>query len=303
MQKLLVWDALIAWRDEILQKDIRRKSKINGLSNMAKLIESGILDLEKHLSEFKHLNILELIKKIDSITEKADSTKKSRKIFLRSFYKFASTTTIKKAKVVIPFAEYRSFGNVAITELLTSQFLSEALSSNEDKSRSQALTNRQLERFFNEIRLINERDFLVCWTMWNLKCCVHQVLNFKVKDYDPFTGVFKISDDDYRLGEIRPELKNLILKQCEGKKNEDLIFTTEKGKNIHPGQLVRNMKTASKRSKLPIIISPKILYAHAIAYGKKAFSAMSEEEKEQLSKQYKEANNKIYEKTKKWLEG
>lgn len=298
MQKLLVWDALIAWRDEILQKDIRRKSKIDYFSNMAQLIENGILDLEKPLSEFKKSDVLDLLKKIDSISEWSDFTKESRKVILRSFHRFASNSRIKPSKVVIPFEEYRSLGNVAISELLISQSLSESLSSNEDKAKSQSLTDHQLEQFFNEIRTINERDFIICWTMWNLKCTIHQVLNFKVGDYDPFTGVFKISEDDYRLGEIRQELKELILKQCEEKKNEELIFTTEKGKKIHPGQIVRNMKTASKRAKLPIIISPKILYAHAIAYGKKAFSSMSEEEKAALSKEYAKQYKTINEKVK-----
>ena len=250
---------------------------------MSKLIERGILDVEQPLADFIKANIEEMLKKINE-SDWPSSIKQSRATLLGSFYKCAQKKKIKQTKDTTPFERYRSLKNVAVSELLICELLSESLSSNEDKS--QRLTDRQLERFFREIREVNERDFLLCWTMWNLKCTIHQVLNFKVGDYDSALGIFKISEDDFRLGEIRPELKELILKQCEGKRHSDLIFATNKGKGIHPGQIVRNMKIACKRAKLPIIISPKILYARALEHGKNEFSTMSKDEVEALSRQY-----------------
>lgn len=283
MQNLLVWDALIAWRNDILKKDVLRKSKIDYLSNMVKLIETGVFDLEQPLSEFLKIGFVEKVKVIDEISNWSQSTKQSRRTLFRSFYRFASRDKIKPSKIEIPFAEYRSLGNVALSELLISESLSESLSSNEDKAKSQSLTDNQIEQFFNEIRSTNERDFLICWAMWVLKCTIHQVLNLKVSSYNPKTMVFKIGENDFRFGYLHPDFENLILKQCDGKQEMELMFPTINGKSIHPGQIVRNMKVASKRAKLPIIISPKILYAHAVAYGKKAFSSMSEEEREKLS--------------------
>ncbi len=46
------------------------------------------------------------------------------------------------------------------------------------------------------------------------------------------------------------------------------------------------MKLASKRAKLPILITPKILYADAKAYGAQAFQAMTKEDRRQLSNEY-----------------
>jgi hypothetical protein len=170
--------------------------------------------------------------------------------------------------------------------LLISELLSESLSSNEEKAKSQSLTDLQLDNFFSEMCKVNERDFLICWMMWQLKCTIHQVLNFRVGDYNSILGVFKINDNDLRFCELIPKLKELILKQCEEKEKNELIFSTETGRSIHPGQIVRNMKIASKRAKLPITLSPKTLYAYTIAYSKIAFSLISEEER-----------NKLYEKS------
>lgn len=298
IQKPLVWDALIAWRDEILKKDVLRKSKTVSLSNMSKLIEKGIFDLEDSLSEFIKVGQESKLQKINQITEWPKSTKQSRHTLFKSFYKFAKTKNIKKADVVIPFEKYRSLKNVSTSELLISEILAESLSSNEDKAKSRSLTGLQLEKFFEKLRKINERDFLICWTLWNLRCTIHQVLNLKVSDYNHSTEVFKVGENDYRLGKIREDLKELIQKQCENKRETDLIFSTNTGNCIHPGQIVRTMKIASKQAKLPIIISPKLLYAHAIIYGKNEFEAMSKEEVEMHSKLNDKRYETIIEKTK-----
>lgn len=289
MQNLLVLDAVIAWRDNILKKDVLRECKMIYLSHMAKMIEIEVFNLEQSLTDFLKIRLEDKLKIIHEAPRWSNSTKQYRKMLLRSFHKFLQQKEIKPSNIVIPFKKYRDFKKVVISELL---------SSNIDEAKSQSLTGTQIERFFKEMREFNERDFLICWTMWNLKCTIHQVLNFKVNDYDPSIGFFKISEDDFRIGEIRQELKKIILKKCEGKGKDELIFSTGKGKIIHPGQIVRNMKIASIRAKLPIIMSPKILYAHSIVYSKQEFLIMSKEEKEKLSRQYAKQHNAICEKTK-----
>ena len=284
MRNLLLWDAIISWRDDVLNRDVLLKSKRDYLSNMVKLIERGLFDLEEPLSEFVKNGISDQIKAIDSTSDWSLSTKLSRRTLLRSFFGFVQTSkNIKHTDIVIPFKDLRD-PQKAVSELIVAELLTQSLSGCEDKAKSQPLTEQQFERFFNEIRSINERDFLICWTMWQLKCSIHHVLNFKVGDYDQTLGIFKISENDFRLGEIRPELKELIIEKCEGKGTNELIFSTNTGQSIHPGQIVRNMKTASKKAKLPIIISPKILYAHAIAYSRNAFLSMTEKDIEEISK-------------------
>lgn len=291
MQTLLVWDALIAWRDNILKKNTLRKSKISYLSSMSLIIRKRILDLEQPLPEFRNSSITYLLREIDKTEDWSESTKHFKRKTLQTFYKFASKQEINPSNVVIPFEKYRSIKNVAISELFISKSLLESLSSNEDKAKSQSLTDLQIDNFLKEIRRINERDFLICWTMWVEKCVIHEILNLRVGDYDFIKGILKIGENDFRFGELPSELKKLILKQCEGKLEIDLIFSTAQGKPILPWQITRNMKIASKRANLPIIISPKILYAYAITYSKLMFELMPEEQRKELT----QMNDKRYE--------
>lgn len=283
MGNLTVWDALITWRDDLLKKDILRKSKIDYLSNMEKLIERGVLDIEQPLSEFRKCQISDELKFIDNAVDWSQSTKKARRTLLRSFYKFSQQQNIKKTVIKIPFNEHQSLEMLAISELL---------SSNEDKAKSQDLTDKEINRFLLELEKINVRDFSICYTMWEFKCTIHEVLNLKVGSYDKSTNVLKINELEGRFsfGPIKERLREKILQFCEGKEAIDLMFSTDKGRHIHPGQIVRSMKLASKRAKLPVIISPKIIYAHAKAFYDKAFLALPEAEKNRVRDKVSEFN-------------
>jgi len=65
MQNILVWNALIAWRNDLLKKDILRKSKVDYLSNITKLLEIGLLNVEQPLSDFIKINIEDEIQETD----------------------------------------------------------------------------------------------------------------------------------------------------------------------------------------------------------------------------------------------
>jgi site-specific recombinase XerD len=259
---------------------------------MVKLIEREILELNQSLSEFRKLNILDLIKKVDEIKEWSESAKKSRKVLLKSFFKFASKkNNIKPSKIVIPFAEFRNFQKFAISELL---------SSNEIKAKSSLLTDKNIIQFLIELCKINPRDCLICWMMWEFKCTIHQVLDIKIKDIDISKDIIYLKDTILLSPKngIREDLKKCILWQIKEKNDFNLLFSTEKGNKIHPGQIVRNMKKASQRAKLPIILSPKILYAHAKAYAEKIFLAMPENERKRISEEYLDEIKEVSEKLK-----
>lgn len=272
-QNLLVWDAVIAWRNDTLKKEIFRKSKVVYLSSMAKLIERGFIDIEQPLPEFIKSNPEEKVKIINATLDWSSATKLSRRTIFRAFHKFAKRKKIKPTDIKIPFNGYQSLEMLAIYELL---------SSNEDKAKSQHLTPNDINRFLLELRDLNMRDFRICWTMWELKFTIHQVLNSKVCDYNLSNGIFIINEYEGRYGNLRDDLKQHILEQMKGKNDKDLLFTTDKGNRIHPGQIVRNMKLASKRAKLPIIISPKILYAHAKAHYERSLQAIPERERKKI---------------------
>jgi len=277
MQAIFVWDALIAWRDSVLKKDVFRKSKTGYLSHMSRLIDNEIVDLEQPLEEFIRNGFEKKLQMIDK-TEWATSTKQARSVVLRAFYRFSKQKHVKPANSVIPFKEFRDLKKVAISELL---------SSNEDKAKSQCLKPSDIVRFLSEMCLINPRDALICWLMWELKSTVHQILDLAVGDVDLHKGIINLKTE-FRLGNIRPDMQRRILEQSKGKSAMDLLFTTDKGNRIHSGQISRSMKIASKNAKLPIIMSPKILYADAKAYGEKAFLAMSTVERKQVFKGYED---------------
>jgi len=262
MRNLLVWDGLISWRDDLLKKDVLKKSKMDYLSNMTKLIEVKILDLEQPLSEFIKTRPEDSLNKLDKTTW-SHSTKLSRRNLFRSFYNFVQKKKIKQAN--IEFSR-----DISITELL---------SSNEDKAK--LLKTSEIVRFTRELCNMNARDSLICWMMWEFQSTIHQILNICINDIDFAKDIIKFKDGSI-LADIRPDLKPCILAQIREKSGTDLLFSTEHGKGIHPGQIVRNMKIASKRARLPFIFSPKLLYADARAYAKRAFLSLPEDERKKI---------------------
>ncbi len=269
MKNLTVWDALIAWRDDLLKKDILRKSKVDYLSNMEKIIERRILNPEQSLSEFRKQQLSEELKIIDNAADWSQFTKKARRKLLRSFYEF-SKKSIKKTDIEIPFDEHRSLKMLAISELL---------SENKDKARVQHLTPNDFNNFLLKLRDVNFRDYLICRLMWEMRCKVNDILNLSISDIDFTKGIYTIKNEK-RFGNMRQDLLELFKKQCEGKTG--VIFSTPQGKKIHPTQLVRSMRTASLLAKSPIIISPKIIYTHAQAHYLRMLASMSEEDRNKM---------------------
>lgn len=281
MRDLLVLDALMTWRDSILQKDTLRTTKIWYLSNMSKLIELGLFDLEQPLTELLKTRPEEKLRAIDENPAWAQSTKEDRRTALRAFYRFAQEEKIKPFDLIIPFPKYRDIHKVIISELF---------SSNKDKAESQSLETSDIIRFLRELCSTNPRDALICWLLWEIKATVHQVLDLLVGNIDFDKGVIHLKNES-RLGDIRPDLKQYLKEQIKGKSASDLVFTTAQGRRIHAGQISRAMKIASKRANLPIIVTPKILYAHSKAYGAKAYQDMSEEDREKLLQYYEKKLN------------
>lgn len=269
MRKPIVWDAIIAWRDDILKKDILRKSKTDHLSHMTKMIEINVFDLEQPLSEFVKTNLEESLKTINKHLDWSQATKQYRCMLLRSFYRFAENKKIKQTDIAIPESQKDAQRNI----------ISEILSSNENKAK--LLNTSTFVRFMRKLSDFNARDSLICWMMWEFQCTLQQILNISINDIDFPRNIINFKDGSF-LGQMQTDIKKCILAQKKEKSGADLLFTTEKGKGIHPGQIVRSMKIASQRAKLPFIFSPKLLYADAKAYGRKAFLSMSEDERTRL---------------------
>jgi integrase len=266
---LVVWDAVIAWKDHILRKDVFRRNKTESLSHLSRLIAKGIIDIRQPLTEFLKTSPEDRIRIIDETIEWARSTKQTRRCVFRSFYRFAKETDIKPAYVVSHFTDILDMQSV---------FIGESLSSSEDKAKAQSLTDENIECLFNAMFDLNPRDGLATWMMWEFTRTIHEILDLKIRDIYLDKNLIRFEDGEM-CPIVIPELKRCILEQRKDKALDELLFTTGKGTRIHAGQLVRNMKTASKLAKLPVLITPKILYAHAIKYRENIYKALSEEER------------------------
>lgn len=277
MGHFILFDALIAWRNEVLHKNLLRKSKVEYLSNMSKLIEWKIVDLKQPVSEFvkhRHLDSLEAIANASAWTP---WTKKCRKDLFLSFYRFVQNCDLKTDLTALS-NQCKNFEMSAISELL---------SSNEIKAQSEMLTKDDILRFLDELSDINVRDTLVCWMAWEFKATILQILDLKIRDIDFENWAIRINVAVMSPSSgISQGLKRCILIQSKGLSSWEHLFSTAQGCPIHSGQIVRNMKKASIRAKLPITLSPKILYAHSKAYSKKVIDELSNEERKNLSLEY-----------------
>jgi integrase len=254
--EIILLDAIIAWRNWLLTKDVLRKSRSDYLSNMSKLIENGIIDVEQPLREF----IKEKEDKFRLIIQNVEwtyRTKKARGDILQKFCKFTHQADIKPSKINISFKDSRYHQQKAIKEIL---------SSNELKAQSSALSTEDVIKFIKELGKINSRDALICWMMWELRATIHQILDLTVKDVDFNRGAVNLREENLiQLGEALKECISMLYKNSI---NSDLLFCTERGQRIHAGQIIRNMRKASLRAELPLMISPTILFAHSVAYSK-----------------------------------
>jgi site-specific recombinase XerD len=176
----------------------------------------------------------------------------------------------KRTNIEIPFKSLKEAKKNVISEIL---------SSNADKSK--LLKESEIVRFTKELCDINARDSLVCWMMWEFQCTIHEILSITINDIDLSKNILKDKKNNF-LGEIRQDLKPCILAQKKDKTGTDFLFTTREGKTMHASQIVRNMKIASQRAKLPFIYSPKLLYADAKAYARRTFLSLPEEERTRL---------------------
>jgi len=278
MEQFILFDALIAWRNDVLHKNLLRKSKVEYLSHMGKLIEERIVDLKQPLSEFVKFKHSDALMAIENAASWTPWTKKCRKDLFLSFHRYVQKCFVLKTGIERTCNQCRNIEISAISELL---------SSNEIKAQSEMLTKDDMLRFLDELSDINVRDTLVCWMAWEFKATILQILDLKMRDIDFENWTIRINGSVMSPSSgISQGLKRCILIQSKGLSSWMHLFATAHGCSIHSGQIVRNMKKASVRAKLPIILSPKILYAHSKAYSKKVIDELSNEERKNISLEY-----------------
>ena len=242
-KKLLVWDAVLAWRDHVLAKDNFRRSKSLVLSHLSRIISENLIEVDQPLSNFKK-KISDIEAKINAFEQWSKFTRQSRITILRSLVKFIDENEIKKSEFVIPFKELKDVNKHFIYELITSSAV---------KAQAETLSAENIKTFLYELARINPRDALAVWLMIELKASLDQILSLKRDDIDLENSIFNIEGALHIAPDagLRPDLKRCLeehLRHC----HHDLIFASANGKKLHAGQFARNSKLASQRAGLKV---------------------------------------------------
>lgn len=278
-KKLLVWDAVLAWRDHVLAKDNFRRSKSLVLSHLSRIISENLIEVDQPLSNFKK-KISDIEAKINAFEQWSKFTRQSRITILRSLVKFIDENEIKKSEFVIPFKELKDVNKHFIYELITSSAV---------KAQAETLSAENIKTFLYELARINPRDALAVWLMIELKASLDQILSLKRDDIDLENSIFNIEGALHIAPDagLRPDLKRCLeehLRHC----HHDLIFASANGKKLHAGQFARNSKLASQRAGLKVILTPKIIERFSKLQSQKEYSKMRKNELLALMSQYQD---------------
>jgi len=259
-KEFFVSDAVVQWRDNIYQTNFYNSSKGNRLTNMLKLIESGIVDTRLRLNQIDEHWLNESKQKIDDKPEWAKTTKAVRKSCLNSFYNFINTNF---DTTVTPYRRH-----------LKHHEIKHILSSVQEKALTKDISPIEL---CNTLGKINERDAYIAWLMMHTGQTLEAILDLpKIKEDDD-NPYFRFKDlGDFVIGEHIPEhilegLKQLC-KNCN-----TYLFETAGGRRIMRTQVMRNLKQAGYKIGLDFDLTPKLLHGFVNAY-------MSRDKRSELEK-------------------
>lgn len=248
-KEFFVWDAIVAWRDCIYQSNFYNNTKGNYLTNMLKLIESDIVNVNAKLSEINECWLEKSKQKIESNLEWSKATKTIRKSCLSSFYKFIQTDF---DKTITPYRRHPK--PLEIKHILSSV---------QDKALTTDISPSVL---CHALAKINERDAYIVWIMMHTGQTLESILNRRKEDLKTSSHPSGTSYMHFeKNGEpIPPHITNEICKLSQN--SAVYLFETAKGKKIRRTQVTRNLKKAGRDIGLNFDLTPKILHGYVCAY-------------------------------------
>lgn len=235
-----LWDAVVAWRDNLFYSTFPRVTRRNYLTRMLKLIEENIIDPSLPLSRLSFDWYQNAKDKIDYVPHWASATKQPRQSCLHSFYICATNYTPKGKPLDKP----------------TSLEIMHMLSSVEEKTKTKDLDPVQLTEI---LRKINERDALIVALLIFTRRTLNEILELKKKDINGRCINFENASVC-----VDESVINLIEDIC--KNDTEFLFVTANKKPVNSTQVIRNLKTASKLMGLDFLITPKVIQSWAVAY-------------------------------------
>jgi hypothetical protein len=334
LKKLKIWDAIISWRDHLIQRnDMLLKTKDNYLCGIYKLIEAKPEILEQNLQSYlrgEGINFREILFSKKDWKEKTIRLREDQLTQLMAHV--LSHLHYIQSEEAIPRDQLGEIDLKIVKHMLsTTRVLTEIKSLSVD----------QIVSFFYELKSINIRDYIISKLIWTAKLPLGVVLELKIQNLIEDKNAIQVPrSDQFKLApEIFHDMRPFLYQRFKAEANkhnyhntnnlediliqepaalnkliselikdefvfdEDFLFQTRTGKPVNYNQILNTMEIASRKANLEFDMTPRILYKHAIASGKEVYrlvrGAICREYTEEISKKYidlvdRTQNQKIY---------
>ena len=254
-EDFFIWDAVVAWRDDVFKADFWNTTKSSYLLNMLRLIEADVVDVRLKLNCVNEQWTKEAKQKIDELPDWSLETKSVRKSCVNSFYNFVRTEFDYS---VIPYQRHPEF--VEIKHIL---------SSTQDKTLTPVISP---ELLCNALSKVNERDAYIVWLMMHTGQKLDAILDLPKESlrgpYLDFKDACK-----HVPSHITDQLEEFI------KNSKVYLFETTCGNRVTRSQVARNLKNAGYKIGLTFDLTPRVLHGYVMAY-------MSADKRSELQKTF-----------------
>lgn len=244
---------------EIWLSTLSPLTRKNYASGIKFLVSLEIFDLTETLEKavsFDHNESLFKIKSTTVFNGKvfSEASKQARAACYISFTKFLCRLTKGYIKPAIPSKE---FGNTTFFKI-------------RDKVKTVSISKREWTIFFDALRLVNYRDYLIGKLIVQGIRKLDEILSLRKDDI-----FFASNQIAFRIKKRQNKEINILitfpfslieeLKEYIGKRN-GLVFISEDGAPTTTSQVAHNFKIAALRSAMTTKITPRVLRASALIY-------------------------------------
>lgn len=244
---------------EIWLSTLSPLTRKNYASGIKFLVSLEIFDLTETLEKavsFDHNESLFKIKSTTVFNGKvfSEASKQARAACYISFTKFLCRLTKGYIKPAIPSKE---FGNTTFFKI-------------RDKVKTVSISKREWTIFFDALRLVNYRDYLIGKLIVQGVRKLDEILSLRKDDI-----FFASNQIAFRIKKRQNKEINILitfpfslieeLKEYVGKRN-GLVFISEDGAPTTTSQVAHNFKIAALRSAMTTKITPRVLRASALIY-------------------------------------
>ncbi|MBU2643623.1 site-specific integrase [bacterium] len=249
---LQVKEAIRKWLGTMDERPHTQKAYRIG---MKKLSELGFIDFESNLQLFSLVNHKAVIDRIKLIPEWSEATRQARAACYISFTGFLARRTDGLVVKAIPSTEGTSQTFYKIR----------------DQVKTERLTQSEWNAFFDQLEKINPRDAMIGWMMLQGGKRVSEVLGVTIKQINwekceiKFIQLKTRGREKATVITYPDDFLNQV-KEYIGDRQSGLVFLTETGKPVHPGQIERNFAKAGRLAGIPFKVTPHVMRTSLVSY-------------------------------------